>query len=451
VEALSYRHNSRFDLTAGKRYTLSDQTAKVVKHLTMDVHVVAFYKSVQEIGQPDRAMAEDILRRYATLSSRFRYEIVDPDRDPAKAKRYGITTYGTTVLTAESQEEKISEVEEEKLTNALIKVTRAGKRKIYFVTGHGEADLNSSERTGYSTITGEIEKANYEVKPLLLLRAEAVPEDAAILVTAGPKKDLVASELSLIQKYINRGGKVLFLLDPFTAPALTPFLKSYGIVRGENIIVDQVARLFGRTADSPVVSTYSSSHPITREFQSIATSFPYTHSLDTTSPEPKGITVEKLALTSPFPASWAETDRARLEKGEAVFEEGKDLKGPVAVAVVATVTPAVSPKTQGKETTEKASSDKTSVARLVVFGNSGFISNKDVAVLGNRDFFLNTISWLAEEETLIAIRPKEGKSTPLFLSATQGRLAFWIPVVILPALIIATGVGVTLRRRWVTP
>jgi len=445
VESISAKHNTRLDLTEGKRYTLSDQTKKLVRGLAKEVQVTTFYR----LDQPDRRAAEDLLHQYADLSAKFRFQVVDPDRNPGLAKRYGITTYGTTVLETKDKEEKITEVDEEHLTNGLVKLLREGKRTVYFLKGHGESELDDGSRNGYRQAKEALEKANYQVKELLLLREIQVPEDAAVLVISGPKRDLVESELKALQAFVEQGGKLLVQLDPFSAPSLKEFLGRYGITVGDDVIVDQYSRVLGGDYLMPVVSKYYS-HPITRDF-TLASLFPFARSVDAAEKSPQGVTVQKLGETGP--GSWAETDRGELNRGRLTFDKGKDRQGPVPVGVVATidVKKSTDTSTEEKKNTEKEKEAEkrqaTKPARLVVYGNSVFASNNFLSFSGNRDLFLNSISWLAEEEDQISIRPREAKSTPIFLTAMQGRLAFWLPVVVVPALLLVSGTSVVLRRR----
>ncbi len=446
VEVISAKHNTRFDLTAGKRYSLADQTRKVVRGLATDVQVTAFFRA----DQAERRPADDLLRQYADLSQRFRFEVVDPDRNPGRAKRYGITTYGTTVLETKDKEEKISEVDEEHLTNGLVKLLREGKRTIYFLKGHGENELEDGSRNGYRQAKEAIEKANYQVKELLLLRERGVPQDASMLVISGPKRDLAESELLALQAFIERGGKLLIQLDPFTAPSLKAFVGRYGIKIGDDVIVDQNARVMGGDYLMPVVSNYYP-HAITQNF-TLASLFPFARSVDIAEQSPQGVTVQRLGETGP--GSWAETDKGELNRGQLSFEKGRDRPGPVPVGVIATV--------QAKQASAGADAGKAAVAqganegqtheqpgvaRLVVYGSSAFASNNFVNFSGNRDLFLNSISWLAEEEGMISIRPREAKNTPIILSATQGRMTFWLLVVVVPGLFLISGTSVVLGRR----
>ncbi|MFQ5656849.1 MAG: GldG family protein, partial [Candidatus Methylomirabilales bacterium] len=427
------RHNARVDLTEGRRHTLSNQSIRVLEALENEVHAVAFFHT----DQPGKAATENLLDQYAHFSSQFSFELVDPDRRPAMARRYGITTYGTIVLESGGKEEKVTLAEEEKITNALVKLQREGRRVIYFLTGHGEADLESMEAKGISQVKQALTDVDYDVKPLLLLREEEVPKDAAVLVIAGPTKALLPKEIEAVEAYVKRGGKLLVLLDPYTAPGLSDLLKKYGLIMGDDVILDRLSRVLGGDYFLPVVTQYEE-HPITKDFN-IASFFPFARSVDVAEEPPPGITVQVLGRTSQGPDSWAETDKEGLERGEAAFDEGKDREGPVPVGAVATLE--VIFDDQGPE------SGKEKKGRIVAYGTSGFIKNNHLNLSGNRDLFLNSLSWLAEEEELIAIRPRQAKFTPLVLTASQGQIAFWGTLVLPPLVIIGTGIVVAFRRR----
>ena len=441
VEALAIRHNMRADLTEGRRHTLSDQSIKLLRSLEKEVHAVAFYQT----DQPGKAATQDLLDQYAHFSDNFRYEFVDPDRRPGLARRYGITTYGTVVLESGGKEQKVQVAEEQNLTNALVKLLREEKRVMYFLTGHGEADLESAERDGLSQLKQDLTELDYEVKPLLLLREKEVPKDAAVVIIPGPQKDLLPTELQALEAYVKRGGKLLALIDPFTQPGLTDLLNKYGLRLGNNVIVDRLSRAFGGDYLLPVVTQYEN-HPIVKDFN-IASFFPFAQTVDAV--ETSGVFVQVLGRTSPD--SWAETDKAALDRGEASFDQQKDRRGPVPIGAVATIevtTDDRAPTTATeKSLNPKPSTLKQKKGAIVAYGTSAFIKNTYLNLSGNRDLFLNSLSWLAEEEDLIAIRPREAKFTPLVLTARQARLAFWGAVVFPPLAIIGAGVAVALRRR----
>jgi ABC-type uncharacterized transport system involved in gliding motility auxiliary subunit len=433
VEAISVRRSYRFDLTANKRYSLSPQSQQLLASLPQPVKATAFYQDTQA----GREAAKDLLDQYAYYGKQFTYEFIDPDRNPGLAKRYGIASYGTIVLESGTKEEKVLSADEENLTNALLKVIREGKKVVYFLEGHGERSINASERDGYAEAKRAIESQNYEVKALSLFTEGKLPDDASILIIAGPRKDLLEPELAEITRFIERGGKVMFLLDPEAAPGLPRYLSNFGIQVVEGVIVDPVSRFFGMEYSTPVITSYEE-HPITRNFE-VVSFFPLALAVKTTEKMPERVSAQVLAKTSPN--SWLERgqdERAGIARGEGrlAYHEGVDEKGPVPVAAVATVT---TPAEGGDKEPRKA--------RIVVFGDSDFASNNYLNLSGNRDLFLNTVSWLAEEENLIAIRPKEGGQFFTPVTADQERLIFWLSLVALPAAVVGAGVATFLWRR----
>jgi len=439
VEAISSQHSFRLDLTKNKRFTLSDQTRKILKALDKDVNIIAFFS----LDQGDPGAAEDLLQQYKQISARITYEFVDPDKNPGRARSYEIEFFGAIVLETSEKQKKITESTEEALTNALIEVTKEGKKAVYLLKGHGERELEDIGEQGYNQVKNALEKENYDVKDLLLMQQQAVPDDAAVLIIAGPQKDLVPAEADSLNVYIQQGGNVLFLLDPEQAPGMTAFLKDYGIALGDDLVIDSFSRIFGAGIDMPVASSYQQ-HPITEKFN-IATFFPVARSVRVADELPDGVTGITLAASSP--QSWAETDKEALQQGAVEFDQNSDLQGPVPLVAVVTREVTEKPGASEKSGTGETSDPQKKKARLVILGDSDFASNTYLGLSGNKDLFLNTVSWLAEEEGLIAIRAKDSEAMPLILTAGQGRFVFFLSVLLLPLAVAGTGITVFVKRR----
>ena len=277
VEALAARHSARLDLTENRRNSLSPQTIQLLKALKTDVNAVAFFRS----DQPGKRIAEDLLKQYARhADGKLTWKVVDPDREPALARRYAIESYGTVVLETTTKSEKVSDAEEEKLTNGLVKVTREGKRAIYVMQGHGEHEINNSERFGFTEAKGALERSNYEVKPLVLARESKVPDDAAAVIMAGPKTDLFPPEFEALDAYVAKGGKLLVMANPFQNEGVKKWVAKYGVELGDNLIIEPspIGRLFGIGPEVPIVQQYES-HPITRDMGGVSTLFPLTRTV----------------------------------------------------------------------------------------------------------------------------------------------------------------------------
>ncbi len=445
------RHHHRFDFTEAKLHSLSDQSVKVLKGLKNDVLLKCFYRE----SHYNRGRMENLLKNYAYHSKKIKYEFIDPDKNPGLVKRYEITQDGTTILECGDKENRITTSSEEDLTNAIIKVTREKKKVIYFLEGHGEGSVEQSDDNGYSFAKQELEKLGYEVKKLTLALSETFPADCALLVVPGPKKDLLPNELVTVETFLRRGGRVFFMVDPETAPGLPPFLLKFGFKLQDDIVVDTMSRLFGGDYFMPLVSEYDY-HAITQNFR-YATFFPYARSVEIADEKPADITATILGKTSPN--SWSER---QLNVQRVTFDKDKDKQGPIPLAAVATIKPQEekekdkeeaatekNPETEEipakTETSEAAEAKKE--GRLAVFGDSDFVTNRYYNLSGNGNFFLNTVNWLTEEADLISIQPKTSSPRTIHLTPSQGRMIFFVSVVILPLLVLITGVSVWVRRR----
>ncbi len=447
------RHNYRLDFTESKIHSLSDQSIQVLKNLKKDVQVKGFFRE----GNYGRGKMEDLLKNYSYFSRKIKYEFIDPDKNPGLVKGYNVTQDGTTVLEAGGNENRITTTTEEDLTNALIKVTREGKKVIYFLEGHGEHSIEQTEDLGYSFAKDELEKLGYEAKKLSLALSETFPQDCALLIVPGPQKDLLPNELETIGNFLRNGGRVFFLADPETAPGLIPYFLPFGVKLENDIVVDTVSRLFGGDYFMPVITEYEA-HEITRNFR-YATFFPYARSVDPVDPKPEGITVSVLGKTSPN--SWSER---QLDLKQVTFDKDKDLQGPLSLAVVATVevktpekkesaqepageNPEMQNEAAEKGPEESPGTQSQKEGRLAVFGDSDFASNRYYNLSGNGNLFLNVVNWLTEESDLISIQPKTSSPRTIQFTPSQGRMIFFVSVIILPLFILILGISVWIRRR----
>jgi ABC-type uncharacterized transport system involved in gliding motility auxiliary subunit len=423
---LAFKRAGRLDVTREKLYSVSDQTIKTIKGIKKDIEVLAFFK---EIGT-DRREFQDLIKEYERRSDRIKVRFVDPDKDPGVAKRYDVNEYGTVVLVGGDQNIKLKlsdlisggivDNAEQEITNALIKLSRDTRKIVYFLTGHGERDIqNSTEPQGLGMLNKALRDEAYEVKGLLLLRESSVPQENSILIVAGPQKPLLEKEVEAIRKYLDNGGKAVFMVEPRSGSEIVSLLKDYGFNLGDNVIIDPSSKLVGGGDVAPIVSQYPP-HDITDGFR-FATLFPYSRSIDVESKEKIRTTL--IAKTSEY--SWAETNLALFDQGIAQ-KDPDDRPGPLGVAAVGEI---------GEKT------------RVAVFGSVDFISNRFFNFSGNSDLFLNTIGWLVGDEELISIRPKVAKEGKLTLTGNQSRVIFSLTVIVIPAIVLFSGIAVWWKRK----
>ena len=442
VNYLGVRQTKRWDLTENQAYSLSEQSTKVLHQLEEPVQITVYDQETGFVRFRER------LETYQyEAPDKVKIEYVDVDRNPGRAKQAEITSYGTVVATYKGREQRLTSVEEQDVTNALIKLVSGKEKKVYFTQGHGKRDTSSSDRLReYNGISQALTRDNFTVAPLPLIQQKEVPDDATVVVVAGPTTDFLQPEIDALKRYIAKGGKVLALIDPpadpgaADVPLLLGLLKEWSIDLGSDVVVDAsgIGQLFGGDASVPVVVSYPA-HPITDSFR-VMTAFPYARSAKSV----EGGTKSPQPLLETSQQSWAETDLKNLVAGKVGFTEGADRRGPItlgmAVSAPATEAP---PPASGNESPDAPKPE----SRMVAIGDSDFAGNNALGVQGNQDFFLNTVNWLAQQENLIAIRPKQPTDRRLTLTADQQQRIFLFSIFVLPGLVFAGGIYAWWKRR----
>jgi ABC-type uncharacterized transport system involved in gliding motility auxiliary subunit len=428
ANALADRYNKQYDSTSNKRYSLSDQTAKIVKGLKQNATITYFDQSTHF------SQAKDQLDQYANLSPKVHVEYVDPDKKPQLAREAGIKNYGTTVVQIGTKKEEAKSLNEEGITGAFIRDLKNNTRTVCFVTGSGEHRIDDSERGGYSRFKDLLGKDNYQAKSIDLLQKAEIPSDCTVLVVAGPTGDYQQPQVDAIKKFIEDGGRALFMLDPplkigrseiADNDALTGLLASWGVTPEKDLILDMnpIGQLAGLGPQVALVTNYDS-QPIVSEMKGTATGFPLSRSLNIKN-EGKS-TVQKLFSSSDSSLATSKLNSPDIDPGDP-----KNKKGPLTLAAAGTYN-------TGKENSQ---------GRFVVFGSSAWAANSFLNFNGNRDLALNTMNWLSSDEDLISIRPKEREDRRITMTQAQMSLVRITSQFILPLIVIFAGVSVWWKRR----
>jgi ABC-type uncharacterized transport system involved in gliding motility auxiliary subunit len=442
INYITKQQSKRWDLTAAKQYTLSDQSRNILAKLDAPLEILVFDRETEFQRFRDR------LREYESGSTQVKTEYIDPDRKPTVAQQHAVQQYGTIVLNYKGRTERVTTDTEQDITNGIIKVVSGQQRKVYFTQGHGEKDTMSTERTGYNTISGALKRENYLIEPLPVAQRGQVPADAAVVIVAGPAIDFFPQEIDALKKYLANGGKLLLELDPPQKPDSPPLTnlvalaREWGIEVGNDAILDVsgMGRLFGASEEVPVAVTYPP-HAITQRFN-VMTAYPLARSVTPVSGGAGGRTAQAIVETGR--SSWAESDLKSVLQGRPVKmeETGGDKLGPVAIAA------AVSAPVGQSDPSKPAQPDAPKPeARVVVFGDSDFASNAAAGVAGNVDLFMNTVGWLSQQENLISVRPKEAADRRITLTAGQQLRINWLALAIVPGFIFGAGIMRWWRRR----
>lgn len=425
---LGDRYSKSYDATGNKRYSLSEQTAKIVKGLKQDATITYF-------DRPDGfKSAKDTLDQYRELSPKVHVNYVDAEKDPMLARQAGVKRIPTTMVQIGDRKEEAKGTTEEGITGAFIRDLKNTTRTVCFVTGSGEHQIDNSDRGGFSRFKDLLSKDEYQSKSINLLQNAQVPQDCTVLVVAGPTGDYIQPEVDAIKKYVEEGGRAFFMLDPplkigreaiADNDALTNLLASWGVTPQKDLILDlnPVGQLIGAGPQVALVSTYGT-QPIVSEMKGTMTGFPITRSLEIKSTDKS--TVEKL-----FDSSDSSLATTNLSSPEVKVNDPKNKKGPSTIAAAGTYR-------TGKDNSQ---------GRFVVVGSSSWAENSFVNFNGNRDLALNAMNWLSSDEDLISIRPKDQEDRRITMTRAQMSLVRTTSQFLLPLFVLVAGISVWWKRR----
>jgi ABC-type uncharacterized transport system involved in gliding motility auxiliary subunit len=433
-------------LTEEGVYSLSPQATKVIQDLKKPLKIVWF----KGIGIPNEQETMDLVELMrATNKDLVRIESVDPRTQPHLVDTYGMKRGNMIYLAygegADQGVSRINESSEEALVNAVLKLTRGDAKKIYYVVGHGEPELKSDSQDGVKQLVDALGDERLTIEGLVLPQVESVPNDAAAVILCSPDKDLSQKEQDALKSYVDGGGKLMLFADPRRARSVRALSAQFGISVGEDIVVDQVQRLFAGPAlgVQPIVRDYGQ-HPITANF-SEQTIVVFSQASSVTAPQqgPPGTPSQITVIAKTGDTAWAEKDLAALfDAAEPSADKGsEDIGGPVGLAAV------YEKKLDSKEQTKEGEPQFEKTARVVVFGDSDWIKNANLMVYAHRDFILNTVNWMVGESGGVTIRPRSIRKPELTPITSDTYLNILSASFIIPEIIFILGLLIWWRRR----
>lgn len=451
LNQLSLRYPLRFDLTAAGLYSISPETVKVLAQIREPVKITYFYDLKHRTMQDGKAL----LRQYAGHSKLLEVEVVDPSMQPSVARKYGVMFPGTTIMETASRRISVQGGSETDFTNGLLRVTSSNRQSLCFTEEHGELDpfslsaddhaehlagpgaggrddgfgraLQIHEKNGMGMARQAVETLGYGVKKLALSRMAPSTEDCSLIVIAGPRVPFSQRENARLGAYLEQGGKVLALLEP-VEHGLDGLLSRHGIVHHRARVSDPL-RHYGTDQGSPAVSAYAG-HAVTRDL--VMTFFPGAASLHPAQATPEDVRLTPLIQTSAAAIAVADEKPGATAQG---------VPGKRTLAVLAQRPLA------GTSGIDSDGQPRPRKAELIVISNAAFAANMHFGAMGNGSLFLNAVGYLASQEDLISIRPKNYELPQVKMSNGQMRFTFLFSTVLAPLLALAAGLFVWWRRR----
>ncbi len=430
VNFIAVKKDFYLDFTKEKKYSLAEQTVKILGQFEKPLTVKAF------ISPKDRSMAQSFLRLFQFVKKDIQIEYLDPDVQLAEVKKYGINEYGMLVWEYGDRMAIARQMQERDIANALLKLSRDRSIRIFYTLGHGEVDFKNENNPGASIVFNLLKGQGYELESIDFSLVHDIPSHVDLLMVLGPQNDFLEHEIKLLQHYLKEKGDLLVALSPQVQtgkelPRLRSFLKGKGIVFNKDIVLDRLSSIHNMDPTISVIDKFPTPHDIFENFSGRIL-FPFSSSLGSVEINKTGMRMTPLLLSSLFPASWGETNFSSLFENKVSYDEKVDGKGPLTLlAAYEEVAPDEQKKRQ----------------RFVALGSSSFFINAYATHAPNANLFLNIASWLVEDQKIISLNRPGAQSERLFVSSYQLSLIFYITVLFFPLILCGAALVLYWKRR----
>ncbi|MEJ5211849.1 MAG: GldG family protein [Burkholderiales bacterium] len=417
LAALSRQYHTSWDLSLNARNSLSPGSSAFLAKLTGPVRVTAYCAPDGDVARAIR----DFLTPYQRAKRDIALTFVDPDREPQLARAAGIQREGELVVEYAGRSEHLTVLNETSFTNLLMRLAREQERLVLYLDGHGERKLDGNANFDLGEFGSQLARRGFRITPLRLTLAQDVPANAALLVIAAPRVDLLPGEADKLKAWLARGGNLLWLMEPGPLHGLQPLAEQLGLVLTPGVVVDPAAQNLNAPPTWALAAGYAR-HPVIGQME-LVTVFPMARALGVAETHDDW---RATPLVEAAPRGWVET--GSLE-GPLRFDKSQDTAGPVTVAVAL----------------ERTRESRTQ--RVVVVGSADFLSNQFLGNGGNLDLGVNLVNWLAGDDRLISIQPRPTRDAELALSRTTATVIALVFLVLLPLAFLAVGGLLWWRRR----
>jgi ABC-type uncharacterized transport system involved in gliding motility auxiliary subunit len=416
------------DWTAGGRNTVSEATRKLLAEMSEPVSITAYAREDELL----RKQIKYLIGSYQRFKPDIRLEFINPDTAPERVRSEGVSVYGELVVGYQGRTEHVQTLNEQNLTNALLRLTRQHDRWIVFLTGHGERDPHGEANADLGAFGKEMERNGLKVQTINLAE-NAIPKNTSLLVIASPRVNLLPGEVNVLRDYVTQGGNLLWLAEPGQLAGLETLAEQVGVSFLPGVVVDATTQAFGINDPSFAIVTSYPNHEVTRQLNAV-TVFPEAAALEI-HPDKHWQATPILTTLS---RSWTELGEL---KGQIQFDANTDERaGPLDIGVAITATgPAGEPV--------NAAGAPPHEQRIIVTGDGDFLSNTYLGNAGNLDLGLNMVHWLSHDDAFLDIRVKPAPDTTLELGPISQAVIGLGALIGMPLLLMGSGVVIWLRRR----
>ena len=421
---LSQRHPITIDMSSNERNSLSQETVRLLENVDVEIDVTLFITPLNE----RKPTLEKLFKRYRQLQPDIRVQSLNPELHPDLLREHDIRFDGEVLLEYRGRSEKISQISEANVSNAIQRLLRQGERWLVFLQGHGERNPYGEANHDYSLFATQLAGKGYTVEDLTLSQIGSIPDNTDVLVLASPQVALLPGEIRLLQEYIDGGGNFLWFADPEQAvdglEMLGESLAS-GFVPG--IIADPNSQIMGlERIDFVLIGEYPR-HPITNNLNSLSL-FPKTQGIEFYGDE----NWQRQNFLQSDIRSWNET--GDIDGDVYQGDNDDEISGPLTIGM-------------SLARSQQDSNGQLFEQRVAIVGDADFLANSYLGNGSNLDIGINLINWLSHDDRLISISPRPAPDTRLELSTNEQLAIAIFFLLLLPLGLLISGLRIWLKRR----
>lgn len=424
---LGKTYHKTFDISANQRNSLHASTQQVLKSIDKPIKLTAYV--------PDDAVVhsslKELVNKYKKHKKDISLEIINPDLEPKRAQQDGIEYSGQLNIKVAEKSENVSSVDEQTMINVLQRLSRDQARMVVFLEGHGERSPFAEHSNGLSQFASVLQKKGFDLQPHNILRTQSIPDNASFVIIAAPEKDYLEGEIDVIQKYLDRGGNLLWLHEPGGLRGLDNIEQNLGITVNEGTLLDAnqaLQAMLGIKHPAAIAIIDYGASQLTKSLTA-HTLFPFATAIEKDSQDSESENNWKYQpLLGTLPTSWLESGEIQ---GDVKFDDKGDKPGPLDIGMVLT---------------RQIENEDGKEQRVIVLGDSDFMQNSYIGQGSNLEFASNLFNWLSEDDDLLSLKANIAPGTTLNLT-TAGRIGLGALWLVLPLALFVFGLVRWMRRR----
>ncbi len=403
------------DLTGNSRLSLTQPSVALIEKMKGLIEIDVYVNRTDQLGQK----VEKLFSQYQKIKPDIKLNFISPEENPGLIRKHNIRFPAEMLIHYQDKTEHLQKPSEQSITNTLASLFRGSDRWLVYLNGHGERAPSGKANFDLGTFANHLQSRGLKSQILNISETKTIPDNTSVLIIANPKVDLLPDEFSIIEEYLENGGSLLWLTEPEQRRLFPKLAKLLEIKFLPGVIVDATGQSLKITQPDLIPIIKYSDHIVTKNFD-LTTLFPQATAI-------KPYKTNHWKFSSIIVTSEQSWNEMSAVKEHVDYDKKYETLGPLNIAL--------------------AFESNNSAQRIIVVGESDFLSNRYIGNGGNLDLGIRMLNWLAADDQLITIPTRVATDLDFELSKTNSAIIGLGFLYVLPLIFTITGLIIWWRRR----